>query len=350
MKLEEAIGKIGPLDQAAMEIAQKRWDSIAKPLHSLGKLETLLIQIAGITGSAEIDLSKRGLVAMCADNGVVEEGVTQTGQEVTAIVAENFLRYDTSVGVMCRQNHAEIFPVDMGMVTDTKVRTDHKVAYGTKNMTKGPAMTREQAVKGIEAGIAMVEELKEKGYRILATGEMGIGNTTTSSAVASVLLGKRAEEVTGRGAGLSSEGLQRKIRVIRQALEKNRPDPGDVLDVVAKVGGYDIAGMCGLFLGGAIYRIPVLIDGFISSVAALCAVRLAPLAGKYLFASHCSKEPGGKMVLDALGMSAMIGCDLSLGEGSGAVAAVPLLEMGLDVYRKMSTFEEIQVEQYQELK
>lgn len=350
MKLEEAIGKIGPLDQAAMEIAQKRWDSIAKPLHSLGKLETLLIQIAGITGSAEIDLSKRGLVAMCADNGVVEEGVTQTGQEVTAIVAENFLRYDTSVGVMCRQNHAEIFPVDMGMVTDTKVRTDHKVAYGTKNMTKGPAMTREQAVKGIEAGIAMVEELKEKGYQILATGEMGIGNTTTSSAVASVLLGKKAEEVTGRGAGLSSEGLQRKIRVIRQALEKNRPDPGDVLDVVAKVGGYDIAGMCGLFLGGAIYRIPVLIDGFISSVAALCAVRLAPLVGKYLFASHCSKEPGGKMVLDALGMSAMIGCDLSLGEGSGAVAAVPLLEMGLDVYRKMSTFEEIQVEQYQELK
>lgn len=210
MKLEEAIEKIGPLDQAAMEIAQKRWDSIAKPLHSLGKLETLLIQIAGITGSAEIDLSKRGLVAMCADNGVVEEGVTQTGQEVTAIVAENFLRYDTSVGVMCRQNHAEIFPVDMGMVTDTKVRTDHKVAYGTKNMTKGPAMTREQAVKGIEAGIAMVEELKEKGYQILATGEMGIGNTTTSSAVASVLLGKKAEEVTGRGAGIKFGRIAKK--------------------------------------------------------------------------------------------------------------------------------------------
>lgn len=350
MTLQEAVSNIEPLDQKAMVIAQKRWDSIAKPLHSLGKLETLLTQVAGITGNADIDLSKRGLVAMCADNGVVEEGVTQTGQEVTAIVAENFLRYDTSVGVMCKQNHAEIFPVDMGMVTDTKVRTDHKVAYGTQNMTKGPAMTREQAIKGIEAGIAMVEELKNKGYKILATGEMGIGNTTTSSAVASVLLGKRAEEVTGRGAGLSSEGLQRKIRVIRQALEKNRPDPGDVLDVVAKVGGYDIAGMCGLFLGGAIYRIPVLIDGFISSVAALCAVRLAPLAGKYLFASHCSKEPGGKRVLDALGMSAMIVCDLSLGEGSGAVAAVPLLEMGLDVYRKMSTFEEIQVEQYQELK
>ena len=173
MTLEEAIAKIKPLDHNAMEIAQKRWDSIAKPLHSLGKLETLLIQIAGITGNAEVDLSRRGLIAMCADNGVVEEGVTQTGQEVTAIVAENFLKYDTSVGVMCKQNHAEIFPVDMGMVTDTKVRTDHKIAYGTQNMTKGPAMTREQAVKGLEAGIDMVRELNDKGYRILATGENG---------------------------------------------------------------------------------------------------------------------------------------------------------------------------------
>ena len=207
MTLEEAIAKIKPLDHNAMEIAQKRWDSIAKPLHSLGKLETLLIQIAGITGNAEVDLSRRGLIAMCADNGVVEEGVTQTGQEVTAIVAENFLKYDTSVGVMCKQNHAEIFPVDMGMVTDTKVRTDHKIAYGTQNMTKGPAMTREQAVKGLEAGIDMVRELNDKGYRILATGEMGIGNTTTSSAVASVLLKQPVEEMTGRGAGLTSDCL-----------------------------------------------------------------------------------------------------------------------------------------------
>ena len=246
MTLQEAVSNIEPLDQKAMVIAQKRWDSIAKPLHSLGKLETLLTQVAGITGNADIDLSKRGLVAMCADNGVVEEGVTQTGQEVTAIVAENFLRYDTSVGVMCKQNHAEIFPVDMGMVTDTKVRTDHKVAYGTQNMTKGPAMTREQAIKGIEAGIAMVEELKNKGYKILATGEMGIGNTTTSSAVASVLLEQPVEEMTGRGAGLTSEGLVRKIAAIRKAIELNQPDPSDAIDVLAKVGGLDIAGMAGI--------------------------------------------------------------------------------------------------------
>ena len=252
MTLEEAIAKIKPLDHNAMEIAQKRWDSIAKPLHSLGKLETLLIQIAGITGNAEVDLSRRGLIAMCADNGVVEEGVTQTGQEVTAIVAENFLKYDTSVGVMCKQNHAEIFPVDMGMVTDTKVRTDHKIAYGTQNMTKGPAMTREQAVKGLEAGIDMVRELNDKGYRILATGEMGIGNTTTSSAVASVLLKQPVEEMTGRGAGLTSEGLVRKINAIKKAIALNEPDPEDAIDVLAKVGGLDIAGMAGVFLGGAV--------------------------------------------------------------------------------------------------
>ena len=348
-EFHQIVSGIHPADVVTKGNAQKKWNSIAKPLHSLGKLEDHIMQIAALTGDTDVNLNRKALIVMCADNGVVEEGVTQTGQEVTAIVAENFLTCNTSAAIMCKKAGVDIFPIDIGMAADTKVPR-YKTANGTANMTKGPAMTRMQALQAILTGIHQVKEKKEAGYKIIATGEMGIGNTTTSSAVASVLLGKKAEEVTGRGAGLSSEGLQRKIRVIRQALEKNRPDPGDVLDVVAKVGGYDIAGMCGLFLGGAIYRIPVLIDGFISSVAALCAVRLAPLVGKYLFASHCSKEPGGKMVLDALGMSAMIGCDLSLGEGSGAVAAVPLLEMGLDVYRKMSTFEEIQVEQYQELK
>ena len=301
MTLEEAIAKIKPLDHNAMEIAQKRWDSIAKPLHSLGKLETLLIQIAGITGNAEVDLSRRGLIAMCADNGVVEEGVTQTGQEVTAIVAENFLKYDTSVGVMCKQNHAEIFPVDMGMVTDTKVRTDHKIAYGTQNMTKGPAMTREQAVKGLEAGIDMVRELNDKGYRILATGEMGIGNTTTSSAVASVLLKQPVEEMTGRGAGLTSEGLVRKINAIKKAIALNEPDPEDAIDVLAKVGGLDIAGMAGVFLGGAVYGIPVVMDGFISCVSALIAMRICPAARDYILASHVSNEPAAHLILENMG-------------------------------------------------
>ena len=340
MTLEEAIAKIKPLDHNAMEIAQKRWDSIAKPLHSLGKLETLLIQIAGITGNAEVDLSRRGLIAMCADNGVVEEGVTQTGQEVTAIVAENFLKYDTSVGVMCKQNHAEIFPVDMGMVTDTKVRTDHKIAYGTQNMTKGPAMTREQAVKGLEAGIDMVRELNDKGYRILATGEMGIGNTTTSSAVASVLLKQPVEEMTGRGAGLSDEGLHRKIHAIERGIAVNHPNAADPLGVLAALGGFDIAGLCGVFLGGALEKIPVIMDGFISGVAALCAVRLCPAAAKAVFASHASSEPAARLVLDALHKKPLITADLHLGEGTGAVASLPLWDMALAVYNHCYSFTE----------
>ena len=350
MTLEEAIAKIKPLDHNAMEIAQKRWDSIAKPLHSLGKLETLLIQIAGITGNAEVDLSRRGLIAMCADNGVVEEGVTQTGQEVTAIVAENFLKYDTSVGVMCKQNHAEIFPVDMGMVTDTKVRIDHKIAYGTQNMTKGPAMTREQAVKGLEAGIDMVRELNDKGYRILATGEMGIGNTTTSSAVASVLLKQPVEEMTGRGAGLTSEGLVRKINAIKKAIALNEPDPEDAIDVLAKVGGLDIAGMAGVFLGGAVYGIPVVMDGFISCVSALIAMRICPAARDYILASHVSKEPAAHLILENMGKEAIIHADMCLGEGTGAVALFPILDLAAAVYHSMSTFDDIHVEQYEELK
>lgn len=350
MTLEEAIAKIKPLDHNAMEITQKRWDSIAKPLHSLGKLETLLIQIAGITGNAEVDLSRRGLIVMCADNGVVEEGVTQTGQEVTAIVAENFLKYDTSVGVMCKQNHTEIFPVDMGMVTGTKVRTDHKIAYGTQNMTKGPAMTREQAVKGLEAGIDMVRELNDKGYRILATGEMGIGNTTTSSAVASVLLKQPVEEMTGRGAGLTSEGLVRKINAIKKAIALNEPDPEDAIDVLAKVGGLDIAGMAGVFLGGAVYGIPVVMDGFISCVSALIAMRICPAARDYILASHVSKEPAAHLILENMGKEAIIHADMCLGEGTGAVALFPILDLAAAVYHSMSTFDDIHVEQYEELK
>ena len=350
MTLEEAIAKIKPLDHNAMEITQKRWDSIAKPLHSLGKLETLLIQIAGITGNAEVDLSRRGLIVMCADNGVVEEGVTQTGQEVTAIVAENFLKYDTSVGVMCKQNHTEIFPVDMGMVTGTKVRTDHKIAYGTQNMTKGPAMTREQAVKGLEAGIDMVRELNDKGYRILATGEMGIGNTTTSSAVASVLLKQPVEEMTGRGAGLTSEGLVRKINAIKKAIALNEPDPEDAIDVLAKVGGLDIAGMAGVFLGGAVYGIPVVMDGFISCVSALIAMRICPAARDYILASHVSKEPAAHLILENMEKEAIIHADMCLGEGTGAVALFPILDLAAAVYHSMSTFDDIHVEQYEELK
>ena len=352
MTLDEAVKKVRPLDEKAMEGARKRWDSIAKPLHSLGELENMLTQIAGITGTPEVRVEKKAVVAMCADNGVVEEGVTQTGQEVTAIVADNFTKCATSVCIMAETAGVDLFPIDIGMVTDVPSVTDpeEKVMYGTKNMAMEPAMSREQAAQAVLIGIRKVKELAEQGYDLIATGEMGIGNTTTSSAVVSVLLDESVENVTGRGAGLSSEGLNRKIRAIERAIEKHQPDKKDILDVLPKVGGLDIAGMTGAFLGGAIYHIPVLIDGFISSAAALCAVRMVPETADYILASHCSGEPAGRMVLEELKLPYLIDAKMSLGEGSGAVAAIPLLEMGVNVYRKMSTFEEIKVEQYEELK
>ena len=349
MTLEETLAQIKPLDKTAMEMAAKRWDSIAKPLHSLGKMEKLVIQIAGITGSADVSVKKRALVPMCADNGVVEEGVTQTGQEVTAIVAENFLSGATSACVMSRQCGTDVIPVDIGMVVDTKVPTDLKIACGTANMTKEPAMSREQAVQALEAGIEMVRRLKEEGYKLLATGEMGIGNTTTSSAVAAVLLDRPIEEMTGRGAGLSGDGLTRKINAIKKAIEVNSPDPEDAIDVLAKVGGFDIAGMAGMFLGGAALGVPVVIDGFISCVAALIAQRICPTAGEYMIASHVSEEPAARLILEALGKEAVIHGEMCLGEGSGAVALFPFLDMGIAVYDSMSTFEDIHVEQYEEL-
>lgn len=348
MILEEELKKIQEPDREAMEACQKRWNSIAKPLHSLGKLEDALVKIAGITGSADIHLDKKALVPMCADNGVVEEGVAQSGQDVTVIVSENFLKTKATASIMCRAAGADIYPVDIGIAADTCLM-NRKIAYGTKNMTKEPAMSRKQALRAIETGITMAAELKEKGYQIIATGEMGIGNTTTSSAVAAVLLGEQVENVTGRGAGLSTEGLTRKISAIHRAIERNRPDPADAVDVLAKVGGFDIAGLTGLFLGGAIYRIPIVIDGFISAVAALAAVSICPAVKAYMLASHVSKEPAAQMVLDRLGLSATLHADMCLGEGTGAVVYFQILAMACAVYNGMSTFQEVNIEEYQPL-
>jgi len=348
MTLHTALAEIRYVDTTAAKRCKKRWDSIAKPLHSLGKMEDYLIKIAGMTGSDCISLKRKALVVMCADNGVVEEGVTQTGQEVTAIVSENFLDKKATASMLCAMTGADIFPVDIGIVTDTKI-INRKIAYGTRNMTKEPAMTYEEAIRGIETGIDMVRELKEKGYQIIATGEMGIGNTTTSSAIASVLLDEPVELVTGRGAGLSSEGLERKINAIKRAVEVNQPDPADAIDVLAKVGGLDIAGIAGLFLGGAVYGLPVVIDGFISAVAALVAARICPKATDYMLASHVSKEPAAIMVLNELGLEAALHCDMCLGEGTGAVTLFPILDLAVGIYNGMSTFQDIKVEEYQPL-
>ncbi|MGI6216759.1 MAG: nicotinate-nucleotide--dimethylbenzimidazole phosphoribosyltransferase [Coriobacteriales bacterium] len=346
MELGKINSSIADYDQEAADKCKKNWDSIAKPLGSLGLLENVVIDIAGLTGDPDVNIDKRAVVVMCADNGVVEEGVTQTGQDVTAIVASNIAHNDTSVCRMALLAKAETFPINMGMVFPAPGTIDRAIAPQTNNFTKGPAMTREQAEQAIQTGIDIVSDLKEKGYKIIATGEMGIGNTTTSSALSSVLMGLPVEEVTGRGAGLSDEGLIRKKAAIAKAIEVNNPDPNDALDCLAKLGGFDIAGMVGLFLGGAIYRVPILIDGFISAVSALVASRICPASKVAMFASHVSAEPAAHLVLETLGKKPLICAEMHLGEGTGAVCAIPLIDMALAVYGEMVTFDDINIEAY----
>ncbi|MCI8948804.1 MAG: nicotinate-nucleotide--dimethylbenzimidazole phosphoribosyltransferase [Lachnospiraceae bacterium] len=373
--LEKTTKNIDGLDIKAMEQARKRWNSVAKPLKSLGLLEDAIIQIAGITGNSQIEISKKAVVIFCGDNGIVEEGVTQTGQEVTAVVTENFSKGESCVCIMAEQAGAWVFPVDIGvkrkllgygnfaegndrLVCSVDSKGASKIRYpiwnqklmaGTRNFIKEPAMDREIAVKAIETGIRLVGLLKERGYQIIATGEMGIGNTTTSSAVSAAFLRVPPEMVTGRGAGLSTEGLKRKRKVIYQGLSLWKPNPEDGIDVIAKVGGLDLAGLTGIYLGGACYRVPVIVDGLISSVAALAAVSLCPMSKYYMIASHASAEIAGELVLNALGLKPIIYGNLCLGEGTGAVALLPVLDMAAAVYHKMSTFSQMQIKEYQPL-
>lgn len=285
---------------------------------------------------------------MCADNGVVAQSITQTGSEVTAIVAKNITVGEASVCKMAKVANADVIPVDMGMLEDLRLDKllNRRIAAGTRDMSKVSAMTRGQAVKAIDHGINLVRDLKEQGYKIILTGEMGIGNTTTSSAVASVLLGIEPKVVTGRGAGLSTGGLNRKIEVIEKAVSVNKPNPKKALEVLAKLGGFDIAALTGVFLGGAIYRVPVLVDGLISAVAALVAARIAPESRNAMLASHVSAEPAGMLLLDALSLKPLITAGMCLGEGTGAVAALPLLDMAYAVYYSMPTFDEADIDEY----
>ena len=351
MKLEEYIGQIRPFDQKAADAAWDWWDSLCKPLRGMGMLEEMIVQLAGIYGTEKIDSLNPVVVIMGADNGVVAEGVSQTGSEVTAQVLENMGDRISSVCIMSRVEGLEVIPVNIGMFTDGKHPRiwNRPVRYGTGNIAKEPAMTREEADRAIVTGIEVVKELCRQGYRMIITGEMGIGNTTPSSAIASVLLSKDPAEVTGRGAGLSSQALEHKIEVIRQAIAVNQPDKDDILDVVSKVGSLDIAGMIGCYIGGAVMGVPVLIDGFISSIAAYCAAKLSPACRPYMVATHCSAEPAGQMMLDALGMKAPIQAGMHLGEGTGAVTAYSLYKYALALYNGLPSFREAKVEQYQHL-
>ena len=351
MTLSPLLTQIAPANSAAVAAARARWDSVAKPLGSLGLLEDAIVRIAGAQGTPNVTFDKKAVIAMCADNGVVAQGVTQTGQEVTAVVAENMARGTSSVCRMAKVAGADVVPVDIGVARPVSGHNllQRNIRRGTADFTAGPAMTRRQCEEAILTGVDVIQSLTAEGYRLIATGEMGIGNTTTSSAVLAVLLNLDPADVTGRGAGLSTEGLGRKIDAIRRGIAVNRPDPADPMDVLSKVGGLDIAGLTGVFLGGALCRVPVLIDGLISSVAALCARRLCPAAGDYMLATHASAEPAGQTVLQELGLTAILHAGMRLGEGTGAVALMPILDMALAIYRDMSTFQQMDIDAYEHL-
>lgn len=330
----------------ARQQAQWRWDHVAKPLHSLGLLEDLIVRIAGIRETADVRIDRRCALVFCADHGVVAEGVTQSGSEVTALVAHSIVRGDANINLMAASAGADVFAVDMGMLTDVPGTICRKIANGTGNMAIGPAMKREQAERALQAGSDLVGEMKDRGYQLIATGEMGIGNTTASTAMSCALLGFAPEELTGRGAGLSDAGLIRKRNAISRALSVNQPDGNDPVDVLAKVGGLEIAGMAGAFLGGYRHRVPIVIDGVISAVAALTAARICPEAKEFMLPSHMSREPAAMRIMDELGLKPVIHADMALGEGTGAVALLPLIDMALRVYHGPHTFDDLGMDAY----
>ncbi len=351
MTLEEIVGSIVPVDRKIEEAAWQHWDSLCKPLRGFGRLEEWVVKLAAIQGTAEPKIDKRAVVIMGADNGVVCEGVSQSGSEVTRQVLENMGERISSVCVMSRLLGAEVIPVNIGMNEDAVHPRVRNVAVrkGTGDICVEPAMTRAECLQAIETADGIIAELADAGYELIVTGEMGIGNTTTSAALASVLFEVSPEKVTGRGAGLTSAGLVHKTEVVAQAIAVNKPDPTDAIDMIAKVGGLDIAGLVGCFLGAARHRIPVMIDGVISGIAACLAVMLCPAARDYMFATHATREPAGAMITEYLGLEPILYADMHLGEGTGAAACLPLLDQALNVYYSLPSFAGGGVEQYEHL-
>lgn len=347
-QISEIIKQIGPLDKAGGEAARLRQDSLTKPLGSLGRLEELSIQLAGIKGQPIPRVPKKAVVVMAADHGVVAEGIGLYPQEVTAQMVLNFLNGGAAINVLARLAGARVTVVDMGVTGNLPPHPgliSRKIAPGTRSMARGPAMSREQADQAVKTGIEMVEQEFAQGLDIIATGEMGIGNTTASSAICALMTGQPVEKVTGRGTGITDELLARKVSVIKRAIEINRPDPADAMDVLAKVGGFEIGGMAGVILGAAAHRIPVAIDGFISGAAALIAVSLCPQVRSYLIAAHVSAEPGHKFMLEYLSLRPLLDLGMRLGEGTGAVLGIMLAEASARLLEEMATFGEAGVTQ-----
>ncbi len=346
--IEKLISRITPPDKNAEKEAKRCWDSIAKPLGSLGLMEDMIIKIAALRGNAGIKLADRRLLVFCADNGLVARGVTQCGSEVTGKVAAALAEGRSSVSPMARMSACRVIPVDMGMrdFPGHPGVENRRIRNGTADICRGPAMSRAECRRALETGAALAGQCAEEGADILLIGEMGIGNSSTAAAVSAVLLNVPPENAAGRGAGLSEEGLRRKRQAVAQAIAYNRPDPADPEEVLQTVGGLDLAAMCGAYIGAAAYRIPAVIDGFISAAAALCALRMCPAAGKAMLASHVSAEPAGRMLMNALGLEAPIHAGMRLGEGSGAVMMLPMLDLALSVYSSGQSFGRLGIEAY----
>jgi len=330
---------VTPLDEGAIIAARQRQAQLAKPPGSLGRLEDLSVQLAGITGKVHNKIEKKHLLVFAADNGVVAEGVSSAPQSVTLMQTVNLTRHKTGASTLCKHFGCEITVCDVGVNADIKEPkvVNRKIAYGTKNIVNGPAMTREQAMQAIMIGMELAQKTDAD---VIGIGEMGIGNTTTSSAVLSVLLDADVEAVTGRGGGITDTGFLKKKQVIKDAIAINQPDKNDVVDVLAKVGGFDIAAMCGAFIGAAATRRPVVIDGFISAVAALCAYKLCSNSVQYFVPSHASYEIGYKLAMDAMALQPLFLLGMRLGEGSGCPLAFEVLSAACAVLNDMATFDQ----------
>jgi len=345
-RLNALIDEVGGPDRAAERAARELQSRLAKPPGSLGMLEELSVRLAGMTGSVRNDLREKYLLVFCADNGVVRQGVASSPQSVTLAQTVNLTKGKTGAAVLSKRFGVRIRVCDVGVnaeVRDPDV-IDRKIAFGTGDITEGPAMSREQAVQALLTGADLAAETCGLGAQVLGVGEMGIGNTTTSSAVLSVLTGSGIREITGRGAGITDEAYEKKLRVIADAISINEPDPDDVIDTLSKVGGFDIAAMAGAFIGAAHERVPAVIDGFISVVAALCAYRLCPESVNYMVPSHASYEIGYRTAVDALGLKPLFDLGMRLGEGSGCPIAMMILDAACAVINDMATFEQAEID------
>ncbi len=341
MNLNMLIDRITSTNGKFAEEAQLRLDNLTKPQGSLGRLEEFAKQLVAITEQEMPELGRKVIFTFAGDHGVADEGVSAFPKEVTAQMVLNFVNGGAGINVLARHAGAEVVAVDIGVDHDfgalsNKGFVSSKVVSGTKNMRKGPAMTREEAVKCIKVGIGLATDYAEKGFKIFGTGDMGIANTTPSSAITAVLTGKSVEDITGRGTGINDETLNNKVQVIKDSIVLNKPDKSDPIDVLAKVGGAEIGGIAGLILGAAVNKIPVVIDGFISTAGALIAYLIEPKTKDYMFAAHKSQEIGHSAMLDKIGLRPILDLDLRLGEGTGAALAMMLIEGGLKIYKEMA--------------